>query len=172
MQPMMTCVIEMNNSPYSIIKTYQMDTLKYKVIKSEAQYDKYCKILHDLDFAPGKKTKNTEEEMNLLIVLIEKWDSEHHDFKQLNPIELLRSLMKEHHMKSKDLAELLGVNKSFASSILNYKKGLSPKIIRKLADRFKIAQEAFNRPYEIESKANRGHKDEKMMNTPKELQAA
>jgi HTH-type transcriptional regulator/antitoxin HigA len=52
-------------------------------------------------------------------------------------------------MKAKDLAELLGVNKSYVSGILNYKKGLSKEAIRKLAERFKISQEAFNRPYKL-----------------------
>ena len=50
-----------------------MEVLKYKVIKSEKQYNEYCKILHDLDFS-AKKTKQINEEIDLLTLLIEKYD--------------------------------------------------------------------------------------------------
>lgn len=35
------------------------------------------------------------------------------------------------------------------SDILNYKKGLSKEVIRKLATHFKVRQEAFDRPYKL-----------------------
>lgn len=38
------------------------------------------------------------------------------------------------------------------SEMLNYKKGLSKETIRILSDRFKLNQEAFNRPYELKKK--------------------
>ena len=52
-------------------------------------------------------------------------------------------------MKAKDLVNLLGVSKGYVSDILHYKKGLSKEVIRKLAERFKVSQEAFNRPYPL-----------------------
>jgi HTH-type transcriptional regulator/antitoxin HigA len=131
-----------------------MKTLKYKVIKTEKQYDEYCRILHDLDFSNKKKTKDVEDEIDLLIVLIEKWDEEHRNWKELNPVELLQSLMDEHNMKAKDLVELLNVSKGYVSGILNYKKGLSKDVIRKLAEKFKLGHEAFNRPYKLKSIIN------------------
>jgi HTH-type transcriptional regulator / antitoxin HigA len=42
---------------------------------------------------------------------------------------------------------MLGISKGLVSNILNYKKGLSKESIRILANRFKVSQEAFNRPY-------------------------
>lgn len=123
--------------------------MKYKIISSEEQYDKYCKILHDLDFAGGEKSQEIEDEIQMLVWLIRKWDDEHSTFRKLNPIELIKSLMEDHKMKPKDLAELLAVNKSYISEILSYKKGLSKDMIRKLSERFRISQEAFNRPYEL-----------------------
>lgn len=47
-----------------------------------------------------------------------------------------------------DLAQILNIGKSTISEILNYKKGLSKENIRKLAEYFKLSQEAFNRPYQ------------------------
>jgi HTH-type transcriptional regulator/antitoxin HigA len=126
-----------------------METLKYKVITSDKQYDEYCKVLHDLDFAPGRKTKSTLEEIALLTLLIETYDDQQRDFPLLDPVELLSALMAEHNLKAVDLATELGVTKGYVSGILNYKKGLSKEVIRKLAKRFRMQQEAFNRPYAL-----------------------
>ena len=59
------------------------------------------------------------------------------------------ALMKEHKMRSVDLAILVGVSEGLVSDMLNYKKGLSKEVIRKLAAHFKVKQEAFNRPYKL-----------------------
>ena len=88
---------------------------------------------------------------DLLTVLIEKWDAEHNTFDKLDPIRLLQSFMQDHKLKSKDLVEILGVSKGYVSEILHYKKGLSKEVIRRLAEYFKVSQEAFNRPYKLVS---------------------
>src|SRR5574337_39050 len=146
-----------------------MYKMKYKVVSSKKQYHEYCQILHDLVFADGEKADEIQDEIDLLTLLIRKWDDEHSNFRKLDPVELIKSLMKDHKLKAKDLVTLLGISKSHVSEILNYKKGLSKDVIRKLADRFKLSQDAFNRPYELKMEANKGHRDEKMMNTTKKL---
>ena len=128
-----------------------METLKYSVIKSEAQYNKYCKKLEEL-LDRGSKSKAIQDEVELLTLLIEKYDEQHNTVDAaIGPIELLLHVMQENNMKSMDLARLLGVSKGLVSDILNYKKGLSKENIRKLAERFKLSQEAFNRPYPLYS---------------------
>jgi HTH-type transcriptional regulator / antitoxin HigA len=125
-----------------------MATLKYKVITGKTQYNQYCNTLEELVFS-GLKDQDTEDEIELLTVLIEKWDDEHNTFTDVDPIRLLRSLMDDHNLKAKDLADLLMVSKGYVSDILNYKEGLSKDSIRILAERFKLNQEAFNRPYKL-----------------------
>lgn len=149
-----------------------METLKYKVIKTEKQYDEYCKILHDLDFSIKKKNKQVKEEIDLLVLLIEKYDEEHSIFEDVRPIELLKSLMKDHKMRAVDLAKLLNVSGGLVSDMLNYKKGLSKETIRILSERFKLTQDAFNRPYELHVPVNPKFKDAKMMNNRKKLEKA
>lgn len=145
-----------------------METLKYKVIRSKMQYDKYCKVLEAL-LDLGSKKKLVEEEIDLLTLLIEKWDEEHNTFNEADPIRLLHSFMEDHQMKAKDLVNLLGVSKGYVSDILHYKKGLSKEVIRKLAERFKVSQEAFNRPYKLKSPANVHLRNASVMNTTKGL---
>jgi HTH-type transcriptional regulator/antitoxin HigA len=146
-------------------------TLKYKVITSKTQYREYSNALEELVFS-GSKDRNTKDEIALLTLLIEKWDTEHNTFEEHDPVQLLHSIMDEHRMKAKDLVELLDISKGYVSDILNYKKGLSKEVIRKLADRFKISQEAFNRPYKLIVPENSHLRNASVMNTKKELAIA
>lgn len=122
-----------------------MEALKYKIIKNVSQYAEYCSQLETL----LNSNQNDKDEIELLTLLIEKWDQEHNSFQDADPIELLHSLMKEQKLKPKDLVDILGVSKGLVSDILNYKKGLSKEIIRKLSVYFKLSQEALNRPYKL-----------------------
>ncbi len=145
-----------------------MATLKYKVITSKTQYRDYCNALEQLLFS-GCKDRNTKDEIALLTLLIEKWDEAHNTFEELDPIQLLQSLMKDHNLKAKDLVPVLNMSKGYISDILNYKKGLSKEVIRKLAARFKISQEALNRPYKLTVPENAHLRNASVMNTKKEL---
>ena len=148
-----------------------METLKYKVITSKTQYRAYTNALEELVFS-GAKDRNTKEEIALLTLLIENWDAEHNTFKDIDPVQLLHSLMEDHNIKAKDLVDLLGISKGYVSDILNYKKGLSKEVIRKLADRFKVSQETFNRPYKLIVSENSRLRNASVMNTKKELVTA
>ena len=143
-----------------------METLQYKIIKTDAQYYRYCNTLEALDDS-GKKNKAVQDEIELLTLLIEKYDAEHNTFDDADPIELLKSLMKDHKMRAVDVAKLLNVSEGLVSDMLNYKKGLSKDTIRILSERFKLNQEAFNRPYELNVPVEPKFKDAKMMNTRK-----
>lgn len=145
-----------------------MSQLKYKVISSKKQYKEYCDILEQLVFT-DKKSKQTEDEIELLTLLIETYDKQHNTFNELDPIQLLHSLMKDHQLKPKDVVEILQVSKGYVSDILNYKKGLSKEVIRTLAEHFKVSQEAFNRPYKLVVAENAHLRNASVMNTRKEL---
>ncbi len=128
-----------------------MKELKYRVIKTKKQYNDYCNTLEELVFSHNT---DVQDEIELLTLLIETWDTEHASFKEKDPIELLTALMQENGLKAKDLVGILELSKGTVSKILSYQKGLSKESIRKLATHFKMAQEAFNRPYDlIESKS-------------------
>jgi HTH-type transcriptional regulator/antitoxin HigA len=131
-----------------LIKRKVMDALKYKVIKTDTQYNHYCNKLEELVSA-RRKTRVTQDEIELLTLLIEKYDEANNTFIDADPVELLKSLMKDHKIKSVQLAKMLNVSEGLISDILHYKKGLSKDTIRILSDIFKLNQEAFNRPYHL-----------------------
>lgn len=141
-------------------------SLEYKVIKTKSQYSEYCRKLEEL-VDSGKKSVN--DEIDLLTLLIEKWDEEHNTFEAVDPIRLLHSLMDDHNLKAKDLSRILNVSKGYVSDILHYKKGLSKEVIRILSGYFKISQEALNRTYKLKTAINSTLKNASVMNTTKDL---
>jgi len=143
-----------------------METLKFTIIKNKEQYEKYCDTLENLIL---NEAKSSQDEIELLTLLIEKWDNEHNSFTDLNPIELLKSLMDENNLKAKDLIDILDLSKGTISKILNYHKGLSKDTIRKLSGYFNVSQEAFNRPYKLINEVNRHFKNASLMNTKKQM---
>jgi HTH-type transcriptional regulator/antitoxin HigA len=145
-----------------------MQALKYKVITNKNQYKEYCNALEHFEFS-ALKDPNTKDEMALLTVLIEKWDAEHNTFEDSDPVQLLQSFMNDHNLKPKDLVSILGISKGYVSDVLHYKKGLSKEVIRKLANYFKVSQEAFNRPYKLVVPENVHLRNASVMNTKKKL---
>jgi len=127
-----------------------METLKYKVIKTDSQYDHYCDQLEVLVSA-RRKSRAMQDEIELLTLLIEKYDEANNTFNDADPVQLLKSLMKDHQLKAVQLADMLKVSGGLISDMLHYKKGFSKETIRILSDKFKLSQEAFNRPYDLHS---------------------
>lgn len=148
-----------------------MEALKYKIISSDSQYNKYCKILEELAFS-STKTRTVKDEIALLTLLIEKYDEEKNMFQLRDPVELLKSLMKDHKLKAVDLAKLLNVSEGLVSDMLHYKKGLSKDTIRILSERFKLNQQAFNRPYELRVSSSVTKRKRRKLNTRKDLTTA
>ncbi len=126
--------------------------IKYRVIDSDTQYENYCDVLEQLVFS-SPITPEIQDEINLLTLLIETYDKQTSTFRNLDPVQLLKSLLAEHKMKAADLARKLNVSEGLISDILKYKKGMSKKTIRGVAELFKMQQEAFNRPYATSTKS-------------------
>ncbi len=137
--------------------------LKYTVIKNREQYNEYCSILEDL-VDMDSDDESIVDEIDLLTALIETYDREHTIFNELDPVELLSSLMAVRNMKATELAQHLNTSRGNLSDILNYKRALSKDMIRKLASLFKLSQEAFNRQYKlIESVSSAKSKKKKVL---------
>ena len=88
--------------------------LKYKVIGSRTQYNKYCNELEELLTSNSTKFK---EEIKLLTLLIENYQNNIE--RDIDPVTLLKELMAQHNMQNKDLAEILQLSKATISKMLN-----------------------------------------------------
>ena len=134
-----------------------MGALKYTVIKTEEQYYEYCNLLEEIDFSDEAEVR--EDEIELLTLLIRTWDDEYRLAKEMDPVELIKSLKQDHELSQNDLAEIAGIGKSYVSEILNYKKRMSKNVIRNLANHFKIQQEALNKHYRLEGEGTEAEND-------------
>jgi HTH-type transcriptional regulator / antitoxin HigA len=143
-----------------------MEAPPYKVIKSLKQYKEYCNMLEEVVMAK-KKIQAHQDTIDLLTLLIEKWDEEHNTFTDTDPVELLSYLMRENKVKATELAIELNISKSLVSDILHYRRGLSREVIRKLASRFKVSQELFNKPYKLVPTVNSHAKNASIRNIRK-----
>jgi HTH-type transcriptional regulator/antitoxin HigA len=116
--------------------------MKYKVVKSKERYFEYCNILEGL--ATGEfRSLDTEDEIELLTLLIEDWDERRNHFQAVSSIELLRYLMAEHGIGTKELADIAGVGNRLILETLARKRSLPSGLIKILSKHFKLFPEAF-----------------------------
>ena len=117
--------------------------MKCTIIKTKKQYFEYCSRMELLGELK-KRTKDIIDEIELLQLLIDKYDSEKLISNSIPPHELLKALLVEHNMKGIDLAQLLQVSPGLVSDMLNGKKAFSKNSIRIISEHFRVKQEAFN----------------------------
>jgi len=96
-------------------------------------------------------SKELDNHIEHLMILIEAWDRKHLTLPDLNPVEYLKLLMKTQSLKSVDLQKKTGLDKSLISHLLNYRKGFSKKTIKVLASCFGVQQEMFSRDYDLKN---------------------
>lgn len=121
--------------------------MNWTILKNETDYTKALKRL-ELIFE-SKKGDRTFAEAELLVMLIEKYESETEPvFQEPDPIEVLKFKMEQKNLKNKDLAEIIG-GKSKASEILNKKRRLTLSMIRKINAILGIPAETLIQDYKL-----------------------
>ena len=128
--------------------------MQYKPVKSLAQYKSYESYLEKLLWIT-EQTPSEKESTESLIAMIGKWDADHGTVSSVlpgkpvaDPVEQLVSLMKATNTRPSDLASSIHISQSVMSDILNYKMEFSEEIISKLAERFGVAPETFQKSAE------------------------
>jgi HTH-type transcriptional regulator / antitoxin HigA len=89
-------------------------------------------------------------EIDYLSMLIESYEDKHFPIGQPNPVEYLKYILENKHMRQQDLVNLLGISKGTLSNILNYRKKLSIEMIRSLHNRLKIPYDILMEDYELQ----------------------
>ena len=120
-----------------------VQSLEYTLIRNKSQYCQYCDSLESL-LMMKKKSKSIQDEIDLLTLLIEKYDEAHHPFHHLSPGAILKSLLIDHKMKSVDLANILGVSQGLVSDMIAEKKAISKKNMLLISKHFKVNQHFLN----------------------------
>ena len=95
------------------------------------------------DLKPGSKES---DELEILSILVEKYEDENYKIDLPDPIEAIKFRMEALGLAQSDLSEYLGY-KSRASEILNKKRKLSLAMIRSLNEKLNIPLESLVRDY-------------------------
>ncbi|HBH47811.1 MAG TPA: transcriptional regulator [Bacteroidales bacterium] len=118
--------------------------MKISPIRNEKDYQNALKRLEDIFDA--KKGSQEGDELEILSILIDRYENEHFPIELPDPIEAIKFRMEQMGMKQKDLAEVVGF-KSRVSEILNKKRKLTLDMIRKLNTTLRIPTEVLVQDY-------------------------
>jgi HTH-type transcriptional regulator / antitoxin HigA len=115
-----------------------------KVITSDAQHDRYVSALLELERRErrGRLKAAGRELAELLTVLVDKYEEEHHQIASASPIEVLRELMEASNLRQKDLIPEFGTE-SIVSEVLNGRRELNKDHIQRLSSRFRVSPAVF-----------------------------
>jgi len=100
-----------------------------KVIRSEKEYEAALERVAGLmDAAPGSEEEN---ELEVLSILVEKFENEHYPIDMPDPLSAIRFRMEQQGLTQKDLVPYIG-SQPVVSAVLNGKRELSKEMIRNL----------------------------------------
>jgi len=111
--------------------------MKTKILKSEEEYNEACdrvyKLIHS-SVDPIDRDSPAGEEIEILSLVIEKYEHENYPIEPPNPIEAIKFRMDQMNIKQVDIAPLFG-GSTRVSEVLGGKRPLTLKMIT-LLNRF------------------------------------
>ena len=114
--------------------------MQLKILKTEKDYDKALNRIDELmELNPKLGTKESDE-LEILALLVEKYEELNWNIETPDPIEAIKYRMEEMNLKQKDLIPYIG-NKSKVSELLNRKISLSLTMVRNLSQALHIPVE-------------------------------
>ena len=126
--------------------------MNFSKIENKEQYKKYCSKHLELGqiLGSGKGNDVIENEYYILDLIIEDYhENKISPFDGLTPVDLLKALMSENGYTGVRLSKELNISRSIISDIINYKRGFSKDVIRKISKKFGIGEQSFFKEYEL-----------------------
>jgi len=105
--------------------------MKTKIIKSKEEYNTACERVYELVHSTEdaiEPLSSKGEELELLSLLIEKYEQEYHQMAAPDPIEAIKFRMDQMNLRQQDIAPLFG-GKTRVSEVLHGKRALTLKMI-------------------------------------------
>jgi HTH-type transcriptional regulator/antitoxin HigA len=112
-----------------------------RLIHSEAELADYTQALFDLT-ANADPTPDEEEAIELMTLLIDRYEQEHYAVPEAEPADVLRFLLERNGLSQRDIAPELG-SESTVSLVLSGKRHLNRDHIARLSRRFKVSPAVF-----------------------------
>jgi HTH-type transcriptional regulator/antitoxin HigA len=111
------------------------------LIQSEGELAEYTEALFALTANP-KPTKVEQEAIELLTVLIDRYESEHYPIPDASPIDVLRYLLERNGLTQRDIAAELG-SETTVSLVMSGRRQLTREHIARLSERFHVSPAVF-----------------------------
>jgi HTH-type transcriptional regulator / antitoxin HigA len=105
-----------------------------------------AEIRHLWGSAPG--TPNGDR-LDVLMVLADAYEAEHHAIEPPDPIEAIEIRMAELGIDRAGLGEILGISSGRVSEILNRKRRLTVEMMRVLAAKLNLSERCLLRRYDL-----------------------
>ena len=118
--------------------------MKVAPIRNDNDYQNALNRLEDIFDA--KKGTDEGDELEIISILIDRYENENFPIEMPDPIEAIKFRMEQMGMNQKDLAEVVGFE-SRVSEILNKKRKLTLSMIRKLNTNLHIPTEVLVQDY-------------------------
>lgn len=112
-----------------------------RIIRNDGELEEYTRTLFRLT-AKKKPTRDEEEAIELLTLLIEKYEAEQYPIPDSDPVEVLKFLMESHGLNQKSLIPEFGAE-STVSLVLSGKRRMNRDHIAALAKRFQVSPAVF-----------------------------
>ena len=117
-----------------------------KILKTETEYEDALKRVETIMDQDSPSNEDLDE-MELLVLLIEKYEEEHYPISSPDPVEYLKFIMDKDGLTKKDMVKYIG-SPSKVSEVLSYKVKLSLNMIHNLNEGLGIPLEILSRPYD------------------------
>jgi HTH-type transcriptional regulator/antitoxin HigA len=105
--------------------------MKTKILKTEEEYNEVCERVYFLMNSSENAIEPDSpegEEIELLSLLIEKFEQENYQMEAPSPVEAIKFRMEQMNLRQADIAPLFG-GKTRVSEVLNGKRSLTLKMI-------------------------------------------
>jgi len=112
--------------------------MKLKPVKNDRELNRALKRIDELWGAKPNTPKG--DELDILMLIVEKYEDEHYAIPASDPVEAIKFLMDQNSMSRKDLEPYIGTS-GRVSEVLSRKRSLTLAMIKKL-------HEGLNIPYE------------------------
>lgn len=122
--------------------------MNIKPIRTEIDYEQALEKLEVVFDAPKGTPENDLAEV--LVTLIDKYESEHYPIDTPDPIEAIKIRMEEMDLHQKDLMDFLGTkSRGTISNILNKRRPLTLPVIRVLGAKLGLSFDVLIKEYEM-----------------------
>ncbi|WP_250124952.1 helix-turn-helix domain-containing protein [Chroococcidiopsis sp. CCMEE 29] len=112
-----------------------------QVITTEEENERALSVVEKL-MAMRNRTPEQNALLNLLVILIEKFEDEHYQLNAATPQSILLHLMEARGVRQEDLIGVIG-SRGVVSEVVNGKRSISKAQAKALAEFFHVSAELF-----------------------------